>query len=851
MKAPGRHWLGVAALAIGLIATGSAGAATITIVNQDGAGEGFNDPSPRAPEGGNAGVTLGQQRLNVFQSAAAVWAARLQSNIEIKVGAQFNSLTPCSSGGGVLGSAGPNGVVRDFTNAPQANTWYHIALGESLANSNFNGTNVEINTTFNSDIDAACLGPGTRWWYGTDPAIPPASVTVSLFPVVLHELAHGLGFSTFVCTRTIGCGPMGNEGSVPQGSLLDGRNDSWVPLLRDLSQLRDWSAMTNPQRAASMTNDPNLVWNGAQVTAAIPTFAPTGLGVNGGRMRMHAPNPVQPGSSVSHFTSAATNPNLLMEPTLSAGLFNQTDMTVPLFRDIGWQIMVGANQPPVITRPASITVTEDVASSITGISVADPDAGSGSLTMTFSVGAGAFNNPGCANVTSGGTASARTLAGTLSNLNACLASGNVRYTTAPNATASFNLTVTANDNGNTGTGGAQSDTESVTVNITAVNDPPVNSVPASIAVTEDVATGLSGISFADADIASGNLQVTLGVPSGTINFPLCTGVTTSGTATARVLTGTLTQLNACFASANRPTYTTAANATANVNMTVTSSDNGNTGSGGALGDTDVVTLTVTAVNDPPVNTVPAAIAVTEDVATGLSGISFADVDIGSGNLQVTLGVSSGSISSPTCTGVSAGGTTTARVLTGTLAQVNACFAGASRPTFLTAANATADVTLTVTSADNGNTGTGGERTDTDTVLLDVTAVNDPPTVTLPTVIPIQVPGTTPLRAIAVADVDSAGAAVTVTMTVPVGTLGASSGGGVTVVGSGSPTVILTGNIANLAAFLDADLVSYSAGDDTTLTVTINDMGNTGSGGAQSSVAMTPLVGDAIFSNNFE
>ncbi len=711
------------ALALGWMLAGSAGGATITIVNNDGAGEGFNDPTPTAPEGGNSGVTRGQQRLNLFQSAASVWAATLQSTIEIKVNAQFNPLT-CSQTSAVLGSAGPNGFVSNYPNAPQASTWYHIALAESLALQNFNTTQVEINATFNSSIDTGCFGnPPRRWWYGTNPAIAPAANTVVLFPVVLHELAHGLGFSTPVCVVSAGCGA-----GAPQGSLLQGQNDSWTRFLRDVEVGLNWNAMSDAQRAASMINDPDLVWVGPQVTAAIPTFAPTGAGVNGAginaRMRMNAPNPVVPGSSVSHFTSAPASPDLLMEPSLSAGLFNATDMTVPLFRDIGWQVVVGANQPPVITRPLTLAVTEDIASPVTGVSVVDPDAGSGNFTITFSAPSGTFNSPGCTGVTSGGTASARTLSGTLTNLNTCLSGSSLQYTTALNSTASVTLTIVANDNGNTGSGGAMSDTESTMLNVTAVNDAPVNTVPGSITVTEDVATALAGISFADLDIAAGNLQVTLGVPSGTINFPVCTGVATSGSATARVLTGTLAQVNACFASASRPTYTTASNATAAVNLTVTSSDNGNTGTGGALGDSDVGPITVTAVNDAP-------------------------------------------------------------------------------------------------------------------------------TVTLPSSIPILVPGTTPLRDIGVADIDSAGAAVTATLAVPLGTLVATSGGGVTVAGSGTPTVILTGNIANLATFLDADLVSYTAGNDTTLTVTLNDLGNTGMGGAQSTVAMTPLVGDAIFSNSFE
>ena len=52
-------------------------AATITIVNGDPAGVGFNDPTAVAPVGGNAGATLGQQRLNAFQAAANRWVPPL------------------------------------------------------------------------------------------------------------------------------------------------------------------------------------------------------------------------------------------------------------------------------------------------------------------------------------------------------------------------------------------------------------------------------------------------------------------------------------------------------------------------------------------------------------------------------------------------------------------------------------------------------------------------------------------------------------------------------------------------------------------------------------------------------
>src|SRR4029450_12358069 len=58
-------------------------------------------------------------------------------------------------------------------------------------------------------------------------------------------------------------------------------------------------------------------------------------------------------------------------------------------------------------------------------------------------------------------------------------------------------------------------------------------------------------------------------------------------------------------------------------------------------DADAVAITVTAVNDGPVNTVPGAQTVNEDTALPIGGVSVNDVD---GNLSTTqLSVSSGAL----------------------------------------------------------------------------------------------------------------------------------------------------------------------------------------------------------------
>src|ERR1043166_4975558 len=67
-------------------------AATVTVVNLDGPNVGLNDPTPATPVGGNTGTTLGAQRRKALQFAADVWGARLDSAVEIRVGAEFHPL---------------------------------------------------------------------------------------------------------------------------------------------------------------------------------------------------------------------------------------------------------------------------------------------------------------------------------------------------------------------------------------------------------------------------------------------------------------------------------------------------------------------------------------------------------------------------------------------------------------------------------------------------------------------------------------------------------------------------------------------------------------------------------------
>src|SRR5262249_12625185 len=189
-----------AALAMAvLLGAAAVHAATIVIVNNDGAGEGFNDGTAVAPVGGNPGVTRGAQRINVFNQAAGVWGGILTSAVTIRVNSTFDPLAPCNATSGVLGSTGTLGVFADFTGAPRSNTWYVGALANKLFGADLDpGTN-DMQSRFNSDVDNnTCLGT-SNWYYGYD---HNEGTNIDLFAVVLHELGHGLGFASFVNEAT-------------------------------------------------------------------------------------------------------------------------------------------------------------------------------------------------------------------------------------------------------------------------------------------------------------------------------------------------------------------------------------------------------------------------------------------------------------------------------------------------------------------------------------------------------------------------------------------------------------------------------------------------------------------------
>ena len=269
-------------LAIFSASTAFAGPAQFEIINLNAAGVGFNDPTPATPVGGNTGTTLGEQRLIAFTYAASLWSARLDSNVPIRIRAQF---TPLAAG--VLGSAGPVGLVRDFAGAPLPGTWYYNALANKLAGTDLNPAADDINANFSTNF-VFYLGLDNNHGSQND-----------LIAVLLHEFAHGLGFSQQASLTT----------GALFGSTAAGRfPDAYNTRMFDNAQGIYWPQMTNAQRVTSATSFGRVVLDAPLLNAGVPQVLNYGSPTVGVNSPAALAGPYQFGTAA--FGPALGNPNV-------------------------------------------------------------------------------------------------------------------------------------------------------------------------------------------------------------------------------------------------------------------------------------------------------------------------------------------------------------------------------------------------------------------------------------------------------------------------------------------------------------------------------------------------------------
>jgi hypothetical protein len=536
-----------------------------------------------------------------------------------------------------------------------------------------------------------------------------------------------------------------------------------------------------------------------------------------------------------------------------------------------------ANSAPVNSVPGTQTFDEDTTRTFSSgngnaISVTDPDAGTADVTTTLTATGGILDvtaSTGDLTTATGDGTNTVTLTGSTAEITAALEG--LVYDSDLDENGAETITVLTDDLGNTGAGGNQTDSDVINLSITAVNDAPSLTEPADFDVDEGATEVLSGAAahqVTDVDAGAGGVEVNLDVDHGTMTLDGTTGLTFDqgdGTGDSTVeFSGTVADVNNAL---DGMSYTANNNDGSSDTLDATVTDNGNTGTGGALGDSDSVAITINALNEAPVHTVPGTQTFDEDTILAFNtgngnAISVADGDAGGADVRTTLTSTQGTMTIDTtgldfscgsCAGD--GGADTTMTFEGTLSEINAAL---QTLTYDSNANYNGAAQVSITTNDLGNSGGGGPQQDSDNIALSITAVNDAPQNTVPgaqsvdedTVLTFS-PGNG--NALSTADADSGSSDVRATLDVDNAgafglTLATTSGlnfacGGCSGDGTNDATMVFEGTVAEVNAALNGmtyrGAQNFNGAD--TLTLTINDLGNTGTGGSlqdQDTVSIT-------------
>jgi hypothetical protein len=308
------------------------------------------------------------------------------------------------------------------------------------------------------------------------------------------------------------------------------------------------------------------------------------------------------------------------------------------------------NAAPANTVPGTQTTGEDIekffsAAGGNAITVADADAGSANIQVRLTANAGAtitLSTGGL--ITAGANASGDvTLTGSQTAINAAL--DGMSVSPAANSTATITLTVATDDLGNTGGGGATTDSEDVTINVTAINDAPVISAPGAQDTLVNTSLTFSSansnlISLADVDAGGSGVQVTLTATNGMLSLGGTSGLSFSdgdGSAdTTMTFTGTVSAINTALTNlAFTPDSGYIGAASIHINV----DDQGNTGGGGA--QTDVADLAITVNGPQTIELAAATFNVAENVGAGVGVVTLTRSGGTSGTQVVNFTTSAG------------------------------------------------------------------------------------------------------------------------------------------------------------------------------------------------------------------
>src|SRR5512140_1306569 len=276
----------------------------------------------------------------------------------------------------------PGIFERNLLDATSGKTWDQmatdadrIASAINTGNLRWNGShgatyaNAYMNYYTGVTVSAPAAAAGGYSYGAADFGPPLANVQFSTQIVAAQDPADGAGALT-----TDACSAITNASALAgKIALIDRGSCNFTIKVKNAQNAGALAAIiaNNATGLVGMTGvDPTITIpsllvsqaDGAKLRANLPATASFGLdktkyaGADStGRFLMFAPNPVQSGSSVSHWDTSAS-PNLLMEPNISADLNSNVDATLAAFQDIGW-FLGSAALPTTYVLPSSAHLT--------------------------------------------------------------------------------------------------------------------------------------------------------------------------------------------------------------------------------------------------------------------------------------------------------------------------------------------------------------------------------------------------------------------------------------------------------------------------------------------------------------
>ena len=255
------------------------------------------------------------------------------SDVPIKIVAHLQTLLP-----GQLGITFPNGEIN-FDEAPYPNYWYASCLANSIAGTDLNGDDADIEIYISSTAN---------WYFGLDENPGPGEY--DFVSTVLHEICHGLGFLSLSNKS----GTEGSFGLIYASSFFPLTTTFIWPELDTMPGIFDKYLEDFSGVALTTYENPSTALGDAQISNNLYFDSPEIILENDGiRPKIYAPATFTLGSSLSHWdetTYPVGSYNEFMTPKAAANVADHMPgiLTLTVLEEIGWEINYDTFQVDVI-----------------------------------------------------------------------------------------------------------------------------------------------------------------------------------------------------------------------------------------------------------------------------------------------------------------------------------------------------------------------------------------------------------------------------------------------------------------------------------------------------------------------